>query len=330
MSRSTIRAVRVLSISGDLSGCDLTAVEPSPPAPGAATVRVRASSLNFPDLLMTRGLYQLKPPLPFTPGMDFAGDVVDAGSETGWRPGEAVVGSVRYGALAEQLSVEASLLRRKPDTLTYVEAAAVGTTYLTAYVALVRLAGLAAGQTVLVHGASGGVGSAAVDLGQALGGRVIAASGSAEKLARIDAAYRPFATLDASLPFRDQVHALTDGGADIVFDPVGGAIFEQSARCVAFGGKLLVVGFASGAIPSLAMNIPLIKGFSVIGVRAGEYGRRFLRHGAEDRDAIWSLAASGRLTPLIHAVLPLERWRDAFRLMDNRQLVGKVVVEFRS
>jgi len=322
-----MRAVRILSISSDFSGCDLTTLEPPPPATGAAIVRVRASSLNFPDLLMTRGLYQLKPPLPCTPGMDFAGDVVDADPETGWKPGDAVVGSVRYGALAEQLSVETSLLRRKPDTMSYVEAAAVGTTYLTAYVALVRLAGLVGGQTVLVHGASGGVGTAAVDLGQALGGRVIAGSGSVDKLAQIDAAYRPFATLDTSASFRDQVRALTEGGADIVFDPVGGAIFAESTRCVAFGGKLLVVGFASGTIPSLPMNIPLIKGFSVIGVRAGEYGRRFPRHGAQNRDAIWSLAAAGRLNPLIHAVLPLDRWREAFGLMDDRKLVGKIVID---
>ncbi|WP_369405659.1 NADPH:quinone oxidoreductase family protein [Sphingomonas mali] len=321
-----VRALLVRALTSDLSGTGLAMVERPVPAPASVTVRVRAASLNFPDLLMTRGEYQLKPPLPFVPGMDFAGDVMDADPATGWTRGDAVAGSLRYGALAQEVAADAASLRRKPVGISYAQAAAIGTTYLTAYVALVRLAAIAAGQTLLVHGASGGVGTAAVDLGTTLGARVIAASGSPDKLARIAEVYAPFATLDTSQPFREAVRALSGGGADIVFDPVGGAIFDESVRCVAFGGKLLVVGFASGRIPSLAMNIPLIKGFSVIGVRAGEYGRRFPALGAANRDAIWALAGAGRINPLVHAVVPLEQWREAFAMMSDRRLVGKVVI----
>ena len=182
------------------------------------------------------------------------------------------------------------------------------------------------GEWVLVHGAAGGVGLAAVDLAKALGGRAIAASGSDEKLAAIERNYAPDACLNISEGFRERVKQITGGGADIIYDPVGGDIFDESTRCIAFDGRLLVVGFTSGRIATVPTNIPLIKGFSVVGVRAGEYGRRFPERGQENFAAIWALAEAGRLTPHVHASLSLDRWRDAFEEMRDRRVVGRVVI----
>jgi NADPH2:quinone reductase len=204
-------------------------------------------------------------------------------------------------------------------------AASLGAAYLTAYVALVRLGRLEPGEWVLVHGATGGVGLAALDLARALGAKVIATSRSPDKLALVEQEYRPDAVLPAP-GFREAVKQLTDGGADLVFDPVGGDVFDESTRCTAFGGRLLVVGFTSGRIATVPTNIPLIKGFSVMGVRAGEYGRRFPGRGAENLDRVWSLAAAGRIRPRVHATYPLDRWRDAFDAMALSRHVGKLVL----
>jgi len=179
---------------------------------------------------------------------------------------------------------------------------------------------------VLVHGASGGVGLAACDLARTLGARVIATTGSPAKAERITALARPDAVILAEGRFRDQVADLTGGAlADIVFDPVGGDVFDESTRCVAFGGKLMVVGFTSGRIADIATNIPLIKGFSIMGLRAGEYARRFPERGLAIQSAINSLAEAGRISPAIDRTLPLSRWREGFDAMAQRELVGKVV-----
>jgi NADPH2:quinone reductase len=189
----------------------------------------------------------------------------------------------------------------------------------------VRLGALRPDEWLLVHGATGGVGLAAVDLAHALGARVIATSRSPEKLAMLAADYPVAATLPAP-GFRDAVKELTGGGADVVFDPVGGDVFDESTRCIAFGGRLLVVGFTSGRIATVSTNMPLIKGFSVIGVRAGEYGRRFPERGRENLDAVWSLAASGRIRPRVHAEFPLADWRAAFDAMARSDMVGKLIL----
>jgi NADPH2:quinone reductase len=195
-------------------------------------------------------------------------------------------------------------------------------------VALIELGRLEAGQWVLIHGASGGVGLAAVDLAQTLGARVIAASGNAEKLAIIESEYSPAATLISQGRFREQVDQITRGAlCDLVYDPVGGDVFDESTRCVAFGGKLLVIGFTSGRIPRISVNIPLIKGFSVVGVRAGEYSRRFPERGRRVRAAVAELVAQGRVHPRVDRVLPLSSWRLGFEAMARRELVGKVVFE---
>lgn len=321
-----MRALVVETLAPDYAGCALKEIPAPSPGPGEVRVRVRAAAVNFPDLLMTRGEYQRKPDLPFTPGLEMAGeiDALGEGVER-WRIGDAVVGGGR--GFAELAVVPAAALRAKPARMSFSEAAAYGAAYLTAYVSLVRRARAQAGEWVLVHGAAGGVGLACVDLAKALGLKVIAAGSSDAKLAVVAAEYAPDAILNVTGGFREAVKALTGGrGADIIYDPVGGDVFDESCRCIAFDGRLLVVGFTSGRIPTIGANIPLIKGFSVMGVRAGEYGRRFPERGAENQAAIWRLAEEGVTRPRVHAELPLAAWRDAFDLLANRQVIGKAVV----
>lgn len=323
-----MQALLVERLSPDLSGCRLAELSAPQRKPGEVLVRVKAASLNFPDLLMTRGEYQLKPDLPFVSGLELAGEVIEADPGGAFAPGDRVYGGQKTGAMAEVAAVPATALRRVPDGIDFTTAAALGAAYGTAFTALVELGGLQPGQWVLVHGASGGVGLAACDLARALGARVIAATGSPDKLSVLEAACHPDATLLASGRFREAVAEITGGRlCDLVYDPVGGDIFDESTRCVSFGGKLLVVGFASGRIPEISANIPLIKGFSVVGVRAGEYARRFPERGQAIREAVFDLAASGRLHPHIDRILPLSRWREAFTAMAERRIVGKIVIE---
>lgn len=321
-----MKALVISSLTPDFAGCAVADVADPVRGPGQVLIRVRAASLNFPDLLMTEGKYQLKPDLPFTPGMEVAGEVVEADAESGFAAGYRVVAGTRLGGFAERVAVDARAVRAIPATLDYAHAASVGAAYTTAYVALVRLANVQPGEWVLVHGASGGVGLAAVDLAKALGARVIATSRSAEKLAVVARDYAPDATLSAP-GFREAVKDLTGGGADVIYDPVGGDVFDESTRCIAFGGRLLVVGFTSGRIASVVTNIPLIKGFSVIGVRAGEYGRRFPAKGHENQDAIWALAAEGKIRPRVDSRYSLTDWRAAFEAMQASRMVGKIVIE---
>ena len=243
-------------LSDDLSGLALRRW-PLPPL-GAADARVamHAVSLNFPDLLMTRGLYQFKPPVPFVPGMEGSGVVVEAGPGSGWRPGQAVLLGGKHGLLAQQVVVAGASLRPLPAGVAMDSGAALTVTGLTAWVALARLGQLQRGETLLVHGARGGVGQACVQIGQHLGAKVIATASQPERLAPLLAL--GVQVLPAS-NFKDAVLAATNGrGADVVADPVGGDVFDESQRCIAFGGRLLVLGFASGRIPTLDANRPLI------------------------------------------------------------------------
>ncbi|RDE07477.1 NADPH:quinone oxidoreductase family protein [Sphingomonas aracearum] len=319
-----MRALVVSALSDDLSGTAPATVAAPVRGPEQVLVRVRAASLNYPDLLMTRGAYQLKPPLPFVPGMEVAGEVIEAAAGTGFAPGDRVVAATRTGGLAEQVAVDAARVRALPEALDFATAASIGAVYLTAYVALVRLARVQPGEWVLVHGASGGVGLAALDLAQVLGARAIATSRSAEKRAWI--AERFAVPVLPATGFRAAVKELTGGGADVVVDPVGGDVFDESTRCIAFGGRLLVTGFTSGRIATVPSNIPLIKGFSVIGVRAGEYARRYPERGAENEKAIWDMAARGLLRPHVDAALPLARWREAFESLQGSRHRGKLVL----
>ena len=321
-----MQVLKVERLSDDLSGIAL-ADHPAPVrAPGEVLVSVRAASLNFPDLLMTRGEYQFKPQVPFASGLEFAGEVLEADLASGFATGDRVMGGNKTGAFAEIASVPADKLSPMPQGLDFAAAAAMGAAYSTAYTGLVEIGGLREGQWVLVHGASGGVGLAACDLARAMGARVIATTGTPAKAERIADLSRPEAVLTAEGRFREAVAEITNGTlADIVFDPVGGDVFDESTRCVAFGGKLIVVGFTSGRIADISTNIPLIKGFSIVGLRAGEYARRFPERGRAIQSAITALAEAGAITPAIDRILPLSRWREGFEAMAQRALVGKVV-----
>ena len=320
-----MRMLLVESLSDDLSGVALAEGLLAERRAGQVTVRVRAAALNYPDLLMTRGAYQLKPPLPFVPGMEMAGEVAECDVDSGFAIGERVVAGTRLGGFADYVNVDAAALRRTPANLSDTQAASVGAAYLTAYVGLVALGRMQAGEWVLVHGATGGVGLAAVDLAHPLGAKVIATSRSPDKLAALAEAYPVEATLPAT-GFREAVKQLTGGGADLIFDPVGGDGFDESTRCIGWGGRLLVIGFTSGRIPTVPANIPLIKGFSVVGVRAGEYGRRDPAAGRAAADAVWRLAGEGRITPHVHATYPLADWRAAFDAMAASAQLGKIVI----
>ena len=321
-----MRALVVSQLAERFSGVGLRDVPEPVRKQGEVLVRIHAASLNFPDLLMTQGKYQFKPDPPFICGLEFAGEVIEADPDSAFSPGDRVIGGSKTGAFAEMASVPEETLHPCPARLSYAEGAAMGAAYTTAYTGLIELSGLEEDQWVLVTGASGGVGLAAVDLAKAMGAKVIAASGVESKLAPIEALYHPDATILAEGKFREQVGEITGGKlCDIVFDPVGGDVFDESTRCTAFAGKLVVVGFTSGRIAEIATNIPLIKGFSVVGLRAGEYARRRPERGLAIRQEVFRLADSGRIKPAIDRTLPLSEWREGFEAMSNRELVGKVV-----
>ena len=323
-----MRALMVEALAADYGGCVLKEIPDPAPGPGEVRIAVRAAAVNFPDLLQTRGEYQHKPALPFIPGLEIAGEVEALGEGvTAWQVGDAVVGGARIGGFSELAVTPAAGLRAKPANLSFSQAAGYATAYLTAYVSLVRRAQVEPGEWVLVHGAAGGVGLAAVDLARHLGCKVIAASASDEKLAILARDYAPDATVNVTGGFRERVKEITGGrGADVIYDPVGGDVFDESVRCIAFNGRILSIGFTSGRLPVLPVNMALIKGFSVMGVRAGEYGRQFPEKGRENLAAIWALAEAGLVKPRVDHEYPLSDWREAFESLANRKVVGKTII----
>ncbi len=323
-----MKALVVEELAADYGGCVLKEIETPKPGPGEVRIKVKAAAVNFPDLLQTKGEYQHKPALPFIPGMEIAGEVEALGEGvTQFQIGDAVVGGARIGGFSEYAVTPAAALRPKPANLSFSQAAGYATAYLTAYVSLVRRAQVEPGEWVLVHGAAGGVGLAAVDMAKHLGCKVIAASASDEKLAIIEKEYAPDAVVNVTGGFRERVKEITGGrGADVIYDPVGGDVFDESVRCIAFNGRILSIGFTSGRLPVLPVNMALIKGFSVMGVRAGEYGRQFPEKGRENTAAIWALANEGKMHPRVDHEYPLSEWRAAFESLANRKVVGKTIV----
>lgn len=323
-----MQALQVQGLSQDCSRCHLVEMRVPRPEPGEVLIRIEAAGIGFPDLLMTRGEYQVKPPLPFVPGMEAAGTVVALGEGvSGFAEGQRVLSGSKTGGLAGYGVFPASATMALPDALPFPQAAALRAAYITAWVALVRRGQAQPGEWLLVHGAAGGVGLAAVDLARHLGLRVIACASDGEKRKAIERLYAPEHVIDPAAGIREQVLDITGGhGADLVYDPVGGDAFDQSVRCIAFDGRLLVIGFASGRIPALAANIALIKGFSMVGVRAGEYSRRFPEKGAEDAATVVRLADEGVIRPHVDRALPLSEWREAFKAMANRLVVGRTVL----
>lgn len=323
-----MRAMLVRELADDIAVLKLEEV-PAPPPPGTGQVRIRlkACSINFPDILMVQGKYQLKPDLPFSPGMEGSGLITQLGADvTDLKIGDRVVAGLRIGGLAEEVNAAASACRVMPEGLSFAKAAAYPVAYLTAYVALVKRGNLQPGETLLVHGSSGGVGLAAVEVGKLIGATVIATSASDEKL-KIVKQRGADHVINVTDGFREKVKELTDGkGADVIYDPVGGDIFDESVRCINWNGRLLVIGFTSGRIPSINANMPLIKGFSVVGVRAGEYGRRDPEAGKRNIEVVDAWIAQGKVDPYICQTFELKDAVDAMRVLQNRQAIGKVVV----
>ena len=322
-----MRAWTCRSYTDDFSGLNLEQVELRTPHSGEVRVRLHAASLNFPDMLIAQGKYQLKPDLPFTPGIEASGEVIALGEDvSSLSVGDKVLMGMRVGAFAEEANVLVSSARRIPVGMSYAEAAAYPAAYLTAYVALVCRGNLQRGEFLLVHGAAGGVGLAAVDIGRLLGANIIAAAATEEKRQFLKSRGADH-VIGYDGGFRDDVKAITKGkGADVIYDPIGGDVFDESARCIAWNGRLLGIGFAGGRIPEIGANIPLIKGFSVVGVRAGEYGRRDPVAGARNIETIDAWAAERKIQPHVHKEVPLEDLKDAYRLMQARQIIGKLIL----
>jgi len=315
---------------GDPSVLKIVDLPVPEPKAGEVLIRVRAAALNFPDVLMVAGGYQHKPALPFIPGMEAAGEIVALGDGVaGWVVGERVIFGKRPGCFAEYVAAPADALSMKvPEGWSFVEAAAFRVGATTAYNGLVHRAGLKRREVLLVHGATGGVGMAAVQLGKHLGAHVIATGGDDAKLEVVRAQGADFTINYRTTDFVPLVKSLSDGrGADVIYDPVGGETFERSLRCAAFGGRLLVIGFTSGNPSALKSNHILIKCLSVIGVRAGEHARHHRPFADDYARELPGLAAQGVMRPHISHRFALERVAEAMDIIQQRKVVGKAVLE---
>ena len=300
------------------------------PAVGTRQVRigVRAAGLNFPDTLMISGKYQVKPDFPFSPGMECAGVVTEVGSDvSGFQVGDRVMSVPGFGCLAEEVAVDDSRVYPIPDGVSFVDAAGMPTTYGTVFYALSQRARLRAGETLLVHGAAGGVGLCAVELGKSFGATVIACASSDEKLSLASKHGADHLINSSKEDFRNQVKLLTGGkGADVIFDPVGGDVFDQSLRCIAWDGRLLIVGFASGRIPQIPANLVLLKSCDIVGVFWGAFAIREPESVRRDFRQVFEWCEAGRLKPYISRTFPLESTPAAMRELLERRALGKLVI----
>ena len=317
--------VRELGGPGSLEREELDAVSADP---GQVVMDVSAAGCNFFDILITQGKYQVRPELPFSPGAEVAGTVrgVGEGVEC-FSVGDRVSGFLEYGGFASTVAAPQERVFPMPPQMTFEEAAALGIVYQTSYVGLVRRANLREGETLLVHAAAGGVGLAAVQIGVALGARVIGTAGTPDKLDLV----RQHGA-DAVINYREddwvaRVKELTDGrGADVIYDPVGGDTFDLSTKCIAFEGRILVIGFASGRIPSAQMSRVLVKNFSLVGLHWGLYFEKNLRVLQDTQEALSRLYAAGKIAPLVSATYPLTEAAAALEALAARRTTGKVVL----
>jgi NADPH2:quinone reductase len=298
---------------------------------GEVLVDVHASALNFPDVLMIQGKYQSQPPMPFSPGGEIAGVVAATGAGvTRLKIGDRVFGGTGYGGFAEQVVMKERALRVMPDAMSFQEASGISTTYGTSYYALKQRANLQPGETLLVTGAGGGVGLAAVELGKAMGARVIAAASTADKLAAASAAGADDLIDYSDGDLKEKVKALTGGaGADVIYEPVGGDLFQQSLRCINWYGRLLVIGFAGGEIPKIPVNLILLKSCQVVGVFYGAWTARAPDESNENFRDILAFYQQGKVKPMIGKTFALSEYAQALRCLMNREAVGKVVVNVR-
>ena len=308
----------------------LTDVPSAPLDEHDVRIGVHAAGVNFPDLLIIQGRYQLKPDLPFAPGGEVSGEVLDVGSGvTSYAPGDRVIGMTRWNGFAEEAVVPVDRCLAIPQTVDMRVAAGLALTYGTSYHALVQRARLQPGETLLVHGAAGGIGTSAIDIGQCLGARIVATGGNDAKLEAVGRHYgvEHLVNYDTDPDWKDQVKSLTDGrGADVICDPVGGDVFEKSLRCINWNGRLLVVGFASGTIPQARANLVLLKGCSVVGVFWGAFVTRDPASNRANFDQLFSWLSEGRLRPLIARSFSLAEAAAALKMIERREVVGKIIL----
>lgn len=295
-------------------------------------VRVKAAGLNFPDTLIIEGKYQLKPNMPFSPGGEMAGEVIEVGDKvTRFKAGDRVAGLTGYGSFAEEVIVPEQNLLPVPDGMSDEKAAAFTMVYGTSYYALKQRGKLQPGETLLVLGASGGVGLATVELGKAMGAKVIAAASSAEKLAIAKEAGADELINYTEEPLKDAVKKLTHSkGVDVIYDPVGGDFTEQALRGMAWNGRHLIIGFAAGDIPKIPANLTLLKGCSVVGVFWGSFTQREPEASAQNMMELMKLYAEGRIDPKISAVYDFEDYAQALGALTERKATGKVVLKVGS
>jgi NADPH2:quinone reductase len=305
--------------------CDIARPEPQP---GQVRVRNRAAALNFFDILQIQGKYQVKPPFPFTPGAEIAGEIDAVGDHvSGWRVGDRVIGLPGGSGFAEQTVLDASKVFRIPTGMDWTAAAALPVVYHTSYLALKDRGKLREGEWLVVHAGASGVGMSAIQLGRAFGARVIATAGSPEKLefARRQGAEQVLDYGNDHWP--DQVKQITgDRGADVIYDPVGGDVFDLSSKCIAPEGRLLVIGFASGRIPSIAANRILLKSMSVVGVFWGTYTKDHPNYMAETQLALEALWVAGKIRPEVSHTWPLAELPQAMQALAARKVLGKAVL----
>jgi len=305
---------------------------PTPqPGPGQVLVAIEAAGLNFPDLLIAEGKYQIKPPLPFVPGAEYAGRIEAVGDGVALlRPGQRVACLSGTGGFATHTLAPAELCLPLPDDFAAADAAAFIMTYATSHHALIDRGQLRAGETVLVLGAAGGVGTAAIQIAKAAGARVVAAASSADKCA-LCASLGADATIDYGASgvsgLRDAIRAQCGaGGPDVIYDPVGGDLAEPAFRSIAWRGRYLVIGFAAGTIPSLPLNLPLLKGASLIGVFWGEFAKREPRANAAMLTELAGWYAQGKVKPVVQTALPMSQLKDACARLAGRAVKGKLVL----
>ncbi|MBI2424355.1 MAG: NADPH:quinone oxidoreductase family protein [Candidatus Hydrogenedentes bacterium] len=312
---------------GDFStALQWTEIAPGAMGPDEVRIRVHAAGIMFADLLMVAGLYQVKPPLPFTPGAEAAGVVLEAGANTSFKPGDRVLVANTVGAFAEEVVAPGSVVYTFPEGMSFPEAAALTVNYQTSYFALAYRAALQPGETLLVHGGAGGVGTAAIQLGKAIGATVIATASSPEKLAACTDCGADHAIDYSNEDFVQVVKGLTGGrGADVILDPVGGEVFDKSTKCIAFEGRLLVIGFADGQIPSIQANRILLKNMSVVGLYWGNYQLYNPAKIAATQPILFKLYEEGKIKPLVD-VHPMANLPTAMDLLRSRKVIGKAIV----
>jgi NADPH2:quinone reductase len=300
--------------------------DPEVPETGAV-IRVGSASLNFPDLLSIAGKYQVKAPLPFVPGIEAAGTVVAAGAKSKYRVGQRVIANNLWGAFAEKMAAPDLSLFAIPDAMSDDEAASLLVTYQTSYFALVHRAALRAGEVLLVHGGAGGVGIAAIQIGKALGATVIATAGADDKLEICRQAGADHAINYKDEDFAAAVGKLTGGkGANVIYDPVGGDVFDRSLKCIAWEGRLLVIGFAGGRIPEVPANKILLKNISIVGLHWGAYAHHAPEAFHQAHEALLQMYAAGTIKPVVWKAFPLAQLPDALSAIESRASYGKVVV----